>query len=223
MTSDTQTHPPYSIPVPNGFQIPQSKEFPPLIYTQVSIQRPSSSTQIPSSKLSKHFHTSLTMNNTDKGKRLQVLNDSNSIQLTNFPHQPLLFYLRDHELYFTSFYRPRYNESAIFIDYQEWYSSDEISFYGYLKLIKAYQTLVQDVNNHLVLTIMPTAYINYFKWSHNQFESWTAFEPYIFKFASKVFPDVHFYLVDQSHTQILIPLQYPFQIDASFFVPIKYG
>jgi len=57
--------------------------------------------------------------NNDKGKSLQVLNDYNSMQLKNYPHEPLLFYLRDHELYFTSFYGPRYNEQAIFIDYQE--------------------------------------------------------------------------------------------------------
>ena len=98
MTSDTQTHPPYSIPVLNQFQISQAEEFP-----QTSIQHPSSSTQIPSSELSEHFHISLTMNDSEKGKSLQVLNDSNSIQLPSFPHEPLLFYLRDHELYYTSF------------------------------------------------------------------------------------------------------------------------
>ena len=209
MTFDTQTLP--------------SEEFPPLTYTQASIQHSSSSTQIPSFKLSEHFQTSLTMNNNDKGKALQILNDSNSIQLTNFSHEPLLFYLRDHELYFTSFYGPRYNESAIFIDYQEWYNSSEISFYSYLKLIKAYQTLVQDVNNHPVLIIISTEYINYFKWFHKQFKYWTTFEPYIFKFVSKVFPDVHICPVDQSYTQVLIPLQYPFQINASCLVPTKYG
>lgn len=63
MIPDTQTHPHYSIPVTNRFQILQAKEFPPLAYTQASIQHPSSSTQIPSSDLSKHFHTSLTMSN----------------------------------------------------------------------------------------------------------------------------------------------------------------
>ena len=78
------------------------------------------------------------------------------MQLPNFPHEPLLFYLCDHELYYTSFYGPQYNENAIFIDYQEWYISFEISFYSYLKLIKPYQTLVQDVNNHPVLIVMPT-------------------------------------------------------------------
>ena len=114
MTSDTQTHPPYAIPVPIQFQIPQAEEFP-----QASIQHPSSSTQIPSFELLEHFHTSLTTNSNEEDKSLQVLNDFNSIQLKNFPHKPFLFYLCDHELYYTSFYGPRYNESAIFIDYQE--------------------------------------------------------------------------------------------------------
>ena len=164
-TMNTQTHHPYVIPVPNQFQISQTEEFP-----HASIQHPSSSTQIPSSELSEHFHTSLTMNNNDKGKSLQVLNDSYSIPPPNFPYEPLLFYLHDHELYYTSFYGPRYNENAIFIDYQEWYNSSEISFHSYLKLIKAYQTLVQDVDNHLVLIVMPTGYINYFKWFHKLFE-----------------------------------------------------
>ena len=134
---NAQTHPSYAIPVPDQFQISQTEEFP-----QALIQHPSSFTQIPSSELSEHFLTSLTMNNNDEGQSLQVLNDSNSIQLTNFPYEPLLFYLHDHELYYTSFYGPRYNENAIFIDYQEWYNSSEISFYSYLKLIKAYHCLL---------------------------------------------------------------------------------
>jgi len=107
---NTQTHPPYAIPVPNQFQTSQSKEIP-----QASIQRPSSSTQIHPSELSEHFHTNLPMNNNDKGKSLQLLNDSNSLQLPNFPYEPLLFYLHDHKLYYTSFYGPRYNENAIFM------------------------------------------------------------------------------------------------------------
>ena len=189
-------------------QTPLSKEIP-----QTAIQYPSSSTQISPFVLSEQFHTNLTMNT----------NDSNSIQLSNFPHEPLLFYLRDHELYYTSFYGPRYNETAIFIDHQEWYNSSEISFHSYLKLIKAYQTLVQDVNNHPVLIVMPTGYINYFKWFRQRLEYWTAFEPHIFNFVSKMFPDVHFCPVDQSHTQVLIPLHYPFQIDASCLVHTQNG
>ena len=143
-TMDTQTH---ANPVPNQFQVSQSNDIP-----QASIQHPSSSTPIPPSELSEHFHTNLTMDDNDKGK---------SLQLPNFPHEPLLFYFRDHELYYTSFYGPRYNENAIFIDYQKWYSSSEISFYSYLKLIKAYQKLVQDVNNHPVLIVMPTGSVSY--------------------------------------------------------------
>jgi len=111
---NTQTHPPYAIPVTNQFQILRTEEFHP-----TSIQHPSSSTQIPSSELSEYFHTNLTMNDNDKDKSLQLLNDSNSIQLPNFPYERLLFYLRDHELYYISFYGSRYNENAIFIDYEE--------------------------------------------------------------------------------------------------------
>jgi len=40
-----------------------------------------------------------------------------SFQWPNYPHEPLLFYLRDYELYYTAFCGPRYNEYAIFIDY----------------------------------------------------------------------------------------------------------
>ena len=101
---NTQTH---AIPVPN-----QISEMP-----QASIQHPSTSTQIPPSELSEHFHTNLTMDDNHQGKNLQ---------LPKFPHEPLLFYLRDHELYYTSFYEPRYNENVIFIDYQELYNSSEI-------------------------------------------------------------------------------------------------
>ena len=143
--------------------------------------------------------------------------------MTNYPHEPLLFYLRDHELYYTSFYGLRYNKSAIFIYYQEWHTSADISFYQYLKIIKAYQALVQDVNNYPVLVIMPTGYIQFFRWFHKQFEYWVAFEPYIFQFVSKVFPDIHFCPVDQSNTQFLIRLKHPIHIDVSCLVHTKYG
>jgi len=68
---NTQTHPPYAIAATNQFQISQTKEIP-----QASIQHPSSFIQIPSSELS-----NLTMHDNNKGKSLQLLNDSNSIQL----------------------------------------------------------------------------------------------------------------------------------------------
>ena len=90
---NTQTHHPYAIPVTNQFQISQTKEI-----SQASVQHPSSSTQIPSSELSEYFHINLTMNDNNKDNSLQLLNDSNSIQLPHFPHELLLFYLRDHEL-----------------------------------------------------------------------------------------------------------------------------
>ena len=90
--------------------------------------------------------------NIAKSKSLQVLNDYNPIQ--NYTHEPLPFYLRDHKLYFTSLYGSRYNE--------EWHTYAEVSFCQHLKIIKAYHALVQDVNNHLVLIIMPTWYIQTF-------------------------------------------------------------
>ena len=68
---NTQTHPPYAIPETNQFQISQTKEIP-----QASVQHPSLSTQIPSSELA-----NLTIHDNDKGKSLQLLNDSNSFVL----------------------------------------------------------------------------------------------------------------------------------------------
>ena len=88
------------------------------------------------------------MSKEDKGKGSQLNDDDkfiptqNPIQMTNYPHEPLLFCLRDHELYYISFYGPRYNGSAIFIDYQEWYNYAKIPFYNCFKIIKAYQALV---------------------------------------------------------------------------------
>ena len=126
------------------------------------------------------------MSREDKGKGMHLENDykfgptQKTIQLINYPRDPLLFYLHDHELCYTSFYGPRYKESAIFINYQEWYVSAAIPFYQYLKIIKVYQALVQDVSNHPVLIVMPIGYIESFKWFHKQFEYWTAFEPHIF-------------------------------------------
>ena len=40
-------------------------------------------------------------------------------QMSSLPLDPLLFYLRNHELYYTALNGPRYNEYAIFIDYHE--------------------------------------------------------------------------------------------------------
>jgi len=39
--------------------------------------------------------------------------------ITNHPHDPLLFYMGEHELYYTTLCTPRYNEYAILIDYHE--------------------------------------------------------------------------------------------------------
>jgi len=101
----------------------------------------------------------------DKGKGLQQTEDDqlakNQLPLTqtqclsmpdiNLPLEPFLFYLRDHELYYTALNGPRYKEDAIFIDYHEWYLSANISFYQYLKIIKAYRSVLQIINNHPVI------------------------------------------------------------------------
>jgi len=73
----------------------------------------------------------------DKGKGLQHTDDDQlaKIQLPktpclldkNLPLDPFLFYIRDHELYYTALNGPRYNEYAIFIDFHEWYLSTNSS------------------------------------------------------------------------------------------------
>jgi len=150
-------------------------------------------------------------------------NDHISFHLTNYPHEPLLFYLRDYELYYTAFCGPQYNEYAIFIDYQEWLVNKEISFYQYLKIIKAYRALLQDINNHPILLIMPTRFIQTFKYYHQHFEYWTAFEPHIFRFVSKIFPDIHICSFDQTHSHVLIPLRYGINFDSSCLIHTTNG
>ena len=114
-------------------------------------------------------------NKKDKGKAIQTAEDYQPAsptqnQLTaveqtqfspykNVPLDPLLFYLRDHELYYAALNGPRYNEYAIFIDFHEWFLSVNTSFYQYLKIIKAYRSFLQILNNHPVLIILPTGYV----------------------------------------------------------------
>jgi len=79
----------------------------------------------------------------DKGKAVQQAEDyqlqaTPSCSTYRVPLDPLLFYLRDYELYYTALSGPRYNEFAIFIDFHEWDLSATTSFYQYLKIIKAY-------------------------------------------------------------------------------------
>jgi len=146
-----------------------------------------------------------------------------SLELPNYPHEPLLFYLRDYELYYTAICGPRYNEYAIFIDYQEWSVNKEISFYQYLKIIKAYRALQQDINNHPVLLVMPTGFIQTFKCYQQYFEYWTAYEPHMFRFISKIFPDIHFCPFDQTFSHVLIPLRYGISFDSSCLVQTTEG
>jgi len=75
------------------------------------------------------------------------------------PLDPLLFYLRDHELYYTALSGPRCNEFAIFIDFHEWDLSATTSFYQYLKIIKAYRALLHSITMKPILIILPTGYI----------------------------------------------------------------
>ena len=84
---------------------------------------------------------------TDKGKAIQT-------EAPNIPLDPLLFYIRDHELYYTACHGPCYNEYAIFIDYREWYLAANMSFFQYLKIISAYRSLLQTVNKHPVVIVL---------------------------------------------------------------------
>ena len=133
----------------------------------------------------------------------------------NYSLEPLLFYLRDNDLYFTSFARLQYNEYAIFIDYQEWYLSKEIPFYQYLTRIKVYKTLLQDINNHPVLIVMPTDYIENVRYYYHYFNYWTAFEHHIFRFVTKIIPDVHICPFKRHNSNVLTPLCYDIRFDIS--------
>jgi len=110
--------------------------------------------------------------------------------MSSLPLDPLLFYLRDHELYYTALSGPRYNEYAIFIDYHEWELSATCSFYQYLKIIKAYQALLQTITMKPVLIILPTGYIETCRW-FNFFTYWKDYDPCILQFVQRVIPDVH--------------------------------
>ena len=96
------------------------------------------------------MNSSKNMNKKDKGIAMQPADDNqfapikpqSSSFYKNVPLDPLLFYIRDHELYYTALHGPRYNEYAIFIDYYEWYLSANMSFYQYLKIIIAYRSLL---------------------------------------------------------------------------------
>ena len=110
---------------------------------------------------------------------------------------PLLFYLRDHELYYTALHGPRYNEYAIFIDYHEWYLSANMSFYQYLKIILAYRSLLQTLNDHPVVIILPTGYVetwrffHHFSYGKNNITYWKHYEHCVLRFVQRVIPDVH--------------------------------
>lgn len=150
-----------------------------------------------------------------------ITEDHEHKTISNHPHEPLLFYLRDQELYYTSFAGPRYNEHAIYIDYQEWYLSKEIPFYQYLKIIKAYRTLLQDLNNHPVLVVMPTGYIETFRYYQQQCTYWTTYELHIFEFVTKMIPDIHICPFDQYYSHVLIPLQTQFQPNISCLIQVN--
>jgi len=111
-------------------------------------------------------------------------------QMPSLPLDPLLFYLRDHELYYTALSGPRYNEYAIFIDYHEWELSVTCSFYQYLKIIKAYQAVLQTITMQPILVVLPTGYIETCRW-FDIFMFWKDYDPYVLQFVQKVIPDVH--------------------------------
>jgi len=69
----------------------------------------------------------------DKGKGLlhtvndQLTKTQSSVTQKHLPLDPFLFYIRDHELYYTALNGPRYNEYAIFIYFHELYLSTNSS------------------------------------------------------------------------------------------------
>ena len=122
-------------------------------------------------------------------------------QMSSLPLDPLLFYLRDHELYYTALSGPRYNEYAIFIDYHEWELSATCSFYQYLKIIKAYQVLLQTITMQPILFVLPTGYIETCRW-FDIFTFWKDYDPCVLHFVQKVIPDVHIYPQDYVSYQL---------------------
>jgi len=121
-------------------------------------------------------------------------------QMPSLPLDPLLFYLRDHELYYTALSGPRYNEYAIFIDYHEWELSVTCSFYQYLKIIKAYQAVLQTITMQPILVVLPTGYIETCRW-FDIFTFWKD-DPCVLQFVQKVIPDVHIFPQDYFSYQL---------------------
>ena len=68
-----------------------------------------------------------------------------------------LFYIRNYELCFIVLKGPRYNDYVILMKYNQCTSNPHSSFYEYLKIIKAYISIFQELHGHLELIIIPTA------------------------------------------------------------------
>ena len=123
----------------------------------------------------------------------KIKDDDKAIQKASqsqIPLDPLLFYLRDHKLYYTALSGPRYNEYAIFTDYHEWELSATCSFYQYLKIVKAYQALLQTITMQPILFVLPTGYIETCRWL-DIFTFWKDYDPCVLQFVQKVISDVH--------------------------------
>jgi len=118
----------------------------------------------------------------NKANQLQVMQIIN-----NYPHKPLLFCKRDNELYYASFCSSRYNEYAIFIDYHEWYFSAGIPFYYYLKIVKAYRPLLQDLNQRSVLILAPTGYVESLRFYREYIECWKILSHMFFNLFKRLF------------------------------------
>ena len=114
-----------------------------------------------------------------------------------FPLDPILFYLRDYDLYYTSFAGSRYNEYAIFVDFREWQVSGNLPFYNYLKIIKAYKSLLQILNSHPVLIIIPTGCLETIRYYNDYFITWIAYDQQAIQLVTKFFPDSHLCPLDQ--------------------------
>ena len=149
------------------------------------------------------MNSSKNMNKKDKGIAMQTADQCAPIYpqslsfYKNVPLDPLLFYIRDHELYYTALQGPRHNEYAIFNDYHEWYLSANMSFYQYLKIILAYRALLRAINRRPVLIILPTGYIeswrffHHFHYGENNFTYWKHYKHCVLRFVQRIIPDVH--------------------------------
>ena len=59
------------------------------------------------------------------------------------------------------------------------------------KIVKAYRSLLQELNQHLVLIVAPTGYVKTLRFHRDYFVYWKSFEPYVLQLIQKIISDVH--------------------------------